>query len=64
MIDEFPIFAIAAAFADGITVMSNLDELRVKETDRLAAIAAGLKSGGCAGAVWRGRPAHRGQRRT
>lgn len=46
MIDEFPILAIAAAFADGVTVMTNLGELRVKESDRLAAIADGLKAAG------------------
>ena len=42
MIDEYPALAVAAAFADGDTVMAGLGELRVKETDRLAAIAAGL----------------------
>lgn len=42
MIDEFPILAIAAAFADGKTTMRGLAELRVKETDRVAAIAHGL----------------------
>ena len=42
MIDEFPILAIAAAFAEGTTRMNGLAELRVKESDRLAAIAAGL----------------------
>ncbi len=46
MIDEFPILAIAAAFAAGETMMSNLAELRVKESDRLAAIAAGLTAAG------------------
>ncbi|HEY1146708.1 MAG TPA: 3-phosphoshikimate 1-carboxyvinyltransferase [Allosphingosinicella sp.] len=43
MIDEYPILAIAAAFAEGPTVMHGLAELRVKESDRLAAILAGLK---------------------
>ncbi len=42
MIDEYPILAIAAACARGRTVMRGLTELRVKESDRLAAIAAGL----------------------
>jgi 3-phosphoshikimate 1-carboxyvinyltransferase len=42
MIDEFPILAVAAAFAEGTTRMNGLAELRVKESDRLAAIAAGL----------------------
>jgi 3-phosphoshikimate 1-carboxyvinyltransferase len=51
MIDEFPILAIAAAFAEGETVMTGLSELRVKESDRLAAIAAGLKAAGVAASV-------------
>jgi 3-phosphoshikimate 1-carboxyvinyltransferase len=42
MIDEYPILAIAAACAQGVTTMSGLAELRVKESDRLAAIAEGL----------------------
>ncbi len=42
MIDEYPILAIAAAFAEGQSVMHGLAELRVKESDRLAAIIAGL----------------------
>ena len=42
MIDEFPILAMAAAAAEGRTVMHGLGELRVKESDRLAAIARGL----------------------
>ena len=37
MIDEYPILAVAAAFAEGTTVMHGLKELRVKESDRLAA---------------------------
>lgn len=44
MIDEYPILAVAAAFAQGRTVMRGLEELRVKESDRLAAMAAGLKA--------------------
>ena len=42
MIDEYPILAVAAAFAAGTTRMRGLHELRVKESDRLAAVAAGL----------------------
>jgi 3-phosphoshikimate 1-carboxyvinyltransferase len=42
MIDEFPIFFVAAAFADGISRASGLAELRVKESDRIAAMAAAL----------------------
>ena len=46
MIDEYPVLAVAAAFAEGETVMDGLEELRVKESDRLAAVAAGLKANG------------------
>ena len=46
MIDEFPILAVAAAFAEGPTIMRGLEELRVKESDRLAAIVAGLRANG------------------
>ena len=46
MIDEYPILAVAAAFASGATRMRGLSELRVKESDRLAAVAAGLKAAG------------------
>jgi 3-phosphoshikimate 1-carboxyvinyltransferase len=46
MIDEYPILAVAAAFADGITVMRGLKELRVKESDRLAATAEMLRVNG------------------
>ena len=42
MIDEYPILGVAAAFASGRSVMHGLAELRVKESDRLAAIIAGL----------------------
>lgn len=42
MIDEYPILAVAAACARGRTVMRGLAELRVKESDRLSAIAEGL----------------------
>ena len=44
MIDEFPVFFIAASMAQGRTTTSGLDELRVKESDRLALMAAGLKA--------------------
>jgi 3-phosphoshikimate 1-carboxyvinyltransferase len=46
MIDEYPILAVLAAFAEGQTVMKGLAELRVKESDRLAAMAAGLNACG------------------
>ena len=42
IIDEIPILSIAAAFADGVTKISNASELRVKESDRLNAISNGL----------------------
>jgi 3-phosphoshikimate 1-carboxyvinyltransferase len=42
MIDEFPVFFVAASMASGRTVTSGLDELRVKESDRLALMATGL----------------------
>jgi 3-phosphoshikimate 1-carboxyvinyltransferase len=44
MIDEYPILAVAASFAEGTTVMRGLKELRVKESDRLAAVADGLRA--------------------
>ncbi|OLY46421.1 3-phosphoshikimate 1-carboxyvinyltransferase [Bartonella apis] len=46
MIDEYPVLAVAAAFAEGKTIMEGLAELRVKESDRLAAVANGLKKNG------------------
>ncbi len=46
MIDEYPILAVAAAFAQGTTRMLGLSELRVKESDRLAAMAKGLEACG------------------
>jgi 3-phosphoshikimate 1-carboxyvinyltransferase len=46
MIDEYPILAVAAAFATGRTVMHGLAELRVKESNRLAAVVAGLHACG------------------
>jgi 3-phosphoshikimate 1-carboxyvinyltransferase len=46
MIDEYPILAVAAAFARGPTVMRGIGELRVKESDRIAAMAAALSASG------------------
>ena len=46
MIDEYPALAVAAAFAEGTTHMAGLGELRVKESDRLAAVEAGLRENG------------------
>ena len=46
MIDEYPVLSIAAAFADGKTRMEGIGELRVKESDRLAAVTAGLEANG------------------
>lgn len=46
MIDEYPVLACVAAFASGKTVMQGLAELRVKESDRLSATAAGLNANG------------------
>ena len=46
MIDEYPILAVAAAFADGATHMRGIGEMRVKESDRIALMAAGLNACG------------------
>lgn len=46
MIDEYPVLAIAASFATGETRMNGLQELRVKESDRLQAVADGLAANG------------------
>ncbi len=46
MIDEYPILAIAASFAEGVTRMRGLKELRVKESDRLDATAVMLRNNG------------------
>ncbi|TGQ01798.1 MULTISPECIES: 3-phosphoshikimate 1-carboxyvinyltransferase [unclassified Mesorhizobium] len=46
MIDEYPVLAVAASFAEGETLMQGLEELRVKESDRLSAVANGLKING------------------
>jgi len=48
MIDEYPILSIVANFAEGDTVMRGIGELRVKESDRISAMVAGLKANGCA----------------
>ena len=44
MVDEFPILFVAAALAEGRTTTTGLDELRVKESDRIAVMATGLKA--------------------
>jgi 3-phosphoshikimate 1-carboxyvinyltransferase len=46
MIDEYPILAVACAVARGVSRLRGLSELRVKESDRLAATAAMLQAGG------------------
>ena len=46
MIDEFPVLFVAAAMAEGTTVTTGLDELRVKESDRLTAMAEALALAG------------------
>ncbi len=46
MIDEYPVLFVAAAFAHGTTTMLGLEELRVKESDRIAVMAEGLKACG------------------
>jgi 3-phosphoshikimate 1-carboxyvinyltransferase len=46
MIDEYPILAVAAAFATGATVMMGIGEMRVKESDRIALMARGLTACG------------------
>ncbi|MDO5656800.1 MAG: 3-phosphoshikimate 1-carboxyvinyltransferase [Paracoccus sp. (in: a-proteobacteria)] len=48
MIDEFPILSVVAAFANGDTVMNGVAELRVKESDRIDAMAKGLRANGVA----------------
>ena len=45
-IDEFPIFAVAATQAEGTTVVREAGELRVKESDRIASVAAELRKMG------------------
>jgi 3-phosphoshikimate 1-carboxyvinyltransferase len=51
MIDEYPIAAVAAAFADGTTIFRGIGELRHKESDRLERIAAGLMACGVAARI-------------
>jgi 3-phosphoshikimate 1-carboxyvinyltransferase len=51
MIDEYPILAVAAAFAEGPTRMRGLKELRVKESDRLEGTAAMLRKNGIAAEI-------------
>ena len=63
MIDEYPILAVAAACARGRTVMRGLSELRVKESDRLMAIATGLAGCGVEVRVEGDDPDGRGQGR-
>ncbi len=46
MIDEYPVLAVIAACAEGDTVMRGIGELRVKESDRIAAVVAGLRANG------------------
>ena len=72
MIDEYPILAVAASFAEGITRMRGLKELRVKESDRLAATAEMLRANGVAVEIegddlivqGKGRPAGDGEVKT
>ena len=51
MIDEYPILAVAASFAEGETRMRGLQELRVKESDRLAATTDMLRANGVAAEI-------------
>jgi 3-phosphoshikimate 1-carboxyvinyltransferase len=51
MIDEYPVLAALSAYAEGETVMQGLAELKVKESDRLAATQAGLRANGVDAAV-------------
>ncbi len=46
MIDEYPVLSVVAAFAQGATVMRGVKELRVKESDRIDAMAKGLRAAG------------------
>jgi 3-phosphoshikimate 1-carboxyvinyltransferase len=46
MIDEYPVLSVVAAFAQGQTVMRGVKELRVKESDRIDAMAVGLRANG------------------
>jgi 3-phosphoshikimate 1-carboxyvinyltransferase len=51
MIDEYPILAVAASFAEGVTRLRGLQELRVKESDRLAATTDMLRANGIAAEI-------------
>jgi 3-phosphoshikimate 1-carboxyvinyltransferase len=51
MIDEYPILAVAASFAEGVTRLRGLQELRVKESDRLAATTDMLRANGVAAEI-------------
>ena len=72
MIDEYPILAVAASFAEGVTRMRGLKELRVKESDRLSATAEMLRANGVTAEIegddlvvhGKGRPAGGGEVRT
>jgi len=72
MIDEYPILAVAASFAEGVTRMRGLKELRVKESDRLTATADMLRANGVAVEIenddlivhGKGRPAGGGEVKT
>jgi len=46
MIDEYPVLSVVAAFAEGETMMRGVKELRVKESDRIDAMATGLRANG------------------
>jgi len=48
MIDEYPVLAVAAAFAEGDTLMEGVGEMRFKESDRIATVLAGLRANGVA----------------
>jgi 3-phosphoshikimate 1-carboxyvinyltransferase len=48
MIDEFPVFAVAAACAEGVTLVREAEELRHKESDRITAVAHELQAIGVA----------------
>ncbi len=55
MIDEYPVLSVVAAFATGTTMMAGVKELRVKESDRIDAMARGLRANGVTveeGADW------------
>ncbi len=48
MIDEYPVLSVVASFAQGVTDMQGVKELRVKESDRIDAMAVGLRAAGVA----------------